>query len=95
MELHTERLYLRQLEAGDWDLFLTLHTDPSVIQYVCIGPAKPCRRLPAHDAKERGFLRRSGRSLRPDCIHRSVTARIGWSLRWLIRVHSRATDLFG
>ncbi|MGB0338205.1 GNAT family N-acetyltransferase [Pseudomonas sp.] len=40
MELYTERLYLRQLEAGDWDLFLALHTDPTVIQYVCDAPSE-------------------------------------------------------
>jgi RimJ/RimL family protein N-acetyltransferase len=40
MELYTERLYMRQLEAGDWDLFLALHTDPSVIQYVCDAPCE-------------------------------------------------------
>ncbi|MCS3418107.1 RimJ/RimL family protein N-acetyltransferase [Pseudomonas sp. BIGb0450] len=40
MELYTERLYMRQLEAGDWDFFLALHTDPSVIQYVCDVPSE-------------------------------------------------------
>lgn len=35
LELHTERLHLRSLNANDWELFLTLHSDPDNLRYVC------------------------------------------------------------
>ncbi len=35
LELHTPRLHLRSLSAHDWALFLTLHSDPDNLRYVC------------------------------------------------------------
>ncbi|MFA7894851.1 GNAT family N-acetyltransferase [Pseudomonas putida] len=35
VELDSERLRLRQIQAADWELFLELHTNPSIIRYVC------------------------------------------------------------
>jgi hypothetical protein len=40
MELYTEQLYMRQLEAGDWGFFLALHTEPAAIQYVYDAPSE-------------------------------------------------------
>lgn len=40
MELYTDRLYLRQLNAGDWAFFRDLHADPLVVQYVCDIPSE-------------------------------------------------------
>lgn len=39
MELHSDRLYMRQIKAGDWALFQALHDDPRVIEYVCDAPS--------------------------------------------------------
>ncbi|PYY84762.1 N-acetyltransferase [Pseudomonas sp. TKO26] len=35
LELHTTRLHLRPLSAHDWELFLSLHSDPDNLRYVC------------------------------------------------------------
>lgn len=40
MVLHSERLYMRQITTGDWPLFLALHADQRVIQYVCDAPTE-------------------------------------------------------
>jgi RimJ/RimL family protein N-acetyltransferase len=34
LELNTERLYLRTMDAADWPLFLRLHSEPQTMQYV-------------------------------------------------------------
>jgi len=35
MELRSERLHMRHITLDDWPLFLALHTDQLVTQYVC------------------------------------------------------------
>ncbi|UNM22858.1 GNAT family N-acetyltransferase [Pseudomonas sp. ArH3a] len=40
LELFSDRLHMRQLSSTDWALFLQLHTDPKVIEYVCDHPAE-------------------------------------------------------
>lgn len=62
LELHTARLHLSPLSAHDWELFLTLHSDPDNLRYVC-DPLSPAQieerftsRLPRWDLDSAHWL---------------------------------------